>query len=254
MLILVERHPLRSELFMLYVGRSTESRLYTAAQQYNHCLTDLASTPGRSCSKPRKRSLRPILSKLNYIAASGQGTLKSAAGEALRSAEQVVINRRRMEEGLTELNEVEAAEEQNIVLWAERHNVVLGARYNVKAAGGVAVYGFAILQIVQLFLMWRDEKTSRNVYAPYLLQDEGGVFTINEQSGGLLHFNKYFKNYKAGQLAGQRVEISGDEFSRLEKEAHALWGYVDWLGDFIPGILRRELPVIERREDTRIEA
>jgi RHS repeat-associated protein len=195
----------------------------------------------------------PVKAELN-IAASGQGTLKSAAGEALRSAEQVVINRRRMEEGLSELNEVEAAEEQNIMIWAERHNVVLGARYNVKAAGGVAMYGMAILQIIQLFLMWRDEKLSRYVYAPYLLQDEGGIFTLQEQKGGLLHFNKYFKNYKTGQMAGQSVEISGGEFSKLEEEAHALWGYVDWLGDFIPGILRRELPVIERSDDSRIEA
>ena len=183
-----------------------------------------------------------IKAELN-IAASGQGTLRSATNEALRSAEQVVLKRRRAEVGLEELNASEAAEEANIVKWGEAQNVTLGARFTFKAAGGVAV--FAGFQLLQIFLMYRDMKLSQYVMAPYLLEDTQGVFTLQEQDRGIFRSNKYFKNYETGPLAGQRVEITGDEFSALRREGEALWGTTDWKGDWVPGLLRRELPVID---------
>ena len=186
-----------------------------------------------------------VKAELN-VAASARGTMLSAQNEALRSAEQVVIKRRRAEPGFTELNKVAAAEEENIAAWGETHNVSLGAKFNVKAAGGVAAYGFAVLQILQIFIMWRDAKLAQYVYAPYLLQDAQGIFTINEQDGGLFHSNKFFKNYQTGSLAGQRAEISEDQFDSFSAEAKALWGTTDWKGDWIPGLLRRELPVVDR--------
>jgi hypothetical protein len=79
---------------------------------------------------------------------------------------------------------------------------------------------------------------------PYLLEDENGVFTLSRQDRGIFRRDKYFKTYETGKLAGQAVEISKDEFSVLREEAEALWGTTDWKGDWVPGLLRRELPVI----------
>jgi hypothetical protein len=140
------------------------------------------------------------------------------------------------------LNIDEAAEEANIVKWGETHNVTLGARFTVKA--GVGVAAFAGFQLLQLFLMYRDANLARFVMAPYLLEDTQGVFSISEQHEGIFHFNKYFKEYKTGPLAGQSVEITSEEFSKLREEAEALWGTTDWKGDWVPGLLRRELPVV----------
>ena len=116
-----------------------------------------------------------------------------------------------------------------------------------NVAGGVKIAGFAAFQLLDIFLMWRDAKASKYVMAPYLLEDADGVFTINERTGGVLDLfqSKYFKNYESGPKKGQRVEITSSEFSGFVEEAHALWGYLDWANDWIPGLLRTELPVIE---------
>lgn len=182
-----------------------------------------------------------VTAELN-VSASSRGTLASAKKEALSAAEQVVVKRRRVE-GIRELNSIEAAEEANIVKWADRHNVRLGARTTFRA--GVKLSVNAWLVAMDLLMMYRDMKLEQYVMAPYVLDDERGAFTFNEQSGGLFHKSHYFKNYKTGDLAGQRVEVSEDEFNQLVDEAKALWGTTDWKGDFVPGILRRELPVID---------
>ena len=77
--------------------------------------------------------------------------------------------------------------------------------------------------------------------APYLFKDEKGIYTINELDRGIFRFNKYFKNYKDGQ----RVEITEKEFLENKAEGEALYGTTDWKGEFVPGILRPTLPVIE---------
>jgi RHS repeat-associated protein len=191
-----------------------------------------------------------VKAKLN-VAESGQGTLRSATNEALRSAEQVVLKRRRSEVGLEELNEAEAAEEANIVKWGEVHEVTLGARFTFKpgaVAGTAGVAAFAGFQLLQIFIMYRDMKLSQFVMAPYLLEDANGVFTLQEQDRGIFRSNKYFKIYKTGSLAGQSVEISKDEFTSAREEAEALWGTTDWKGDWVPGLLRKELPEIDPYE------
>ena len=177
---------------------------------------------------------------------SSRGTLASARKEALSAAEQVVLKRRRAEVGLKELNKIEAAEEANILQWADRHNVILGKRIPFKA--GVKIGGFAAFALLDFFLMYRDEKLSRYVMAPYVLEDESGIFTLKEFDRGIFRRNWYFKNYQTGASAGQRVQISKDEFMALKKEAELLWGTTDWMGDFVPGLLRQELPVIEAQD------
>ena len=55
---------------------------------------------------------------------------------------------------------------------------------------------------------------------------------------------QYYKNYIEGDLAGQRESINKKEFNFWKEEAHALWGYLNFWGDFVPGLLRPELPEI----------
>ncbi|ANZ40467.1 hypothetical protein BBK82_35090 [Lentzea guizhouensis] len=178
------------------------------------------------------------------IQESGRRSLASALDEAKRAAEQVIIKRRRTDLGAgRELNAVDAAEEGNIAKWAERHQVKLGPRVTFRA--GVKITGFAALQLLDFFLMYRDGKLAQYAMAPYLLEDENGIFTLQETDRGLFRPNWYWKNYQTGALAGQRVKITKAEFGELREEAELLWGTTDWMGDFVPGLLRRELPVVE---------
>jgi len=36
-----------------------------------------------------------------------------------------------------------------------------------------------------------------------------------------------------------------DAYDFWKEEAYALWGYIDWLGDFQPGIWRTTLPEMD---------
>jgi hypothetical protein len=92
--------------------------------------------------------------------------------------------------------------------------------------------------------MYLEEKMSQYVMAPYLLEDEHGVFMLQVQDRGIFRSDYYYKNYQTGPLKGKTVQIDRDEFNVLRKEAEALWGTTDWKEDWVPGILRRELPVI----------
>jgi len=177
------------------------------------------------------------------IAASSRGTLASARKEALSAAEQVIINRRRAEIGVKELNSIEAAEEANILKWADRHAVRLGPRVTIRA--GVKVGAFAGFALLDVFLMYRDQKMARYVMAPYLLEDDAGIFTLQREDPGIFRSMRYYKKYETGDLAGGNpVEISKDEFNELHEEAKLLWGTTDWAGDWVPGLLRRELEVV----------
>jgi hypothetical protein len=180
------------------------------------------------------------------IKESAGGTLRSAQNEALRSGEQVIINRRRAEPGgaAAEANAAEAAEEANVLRWADRHQVTLGARSTFRA--GVKVGAFAAFNLLDFFLMYRDQVLSQYVMTPYLLEDEGGIFTLQEEDRGIFRSNWFWKNYKQGSLAGQRQQISKDKFLELKEEAELIWGTTDWKGDFVPGLLRQELPIIDR--------
>lgn len=176
------------------------------------------------------------------VAQSSRGTLASAKKEALSAAEQVVVKRRRAEIGVKELNSIDAAEEANIVKWADRHNVQLGARFTFRS--GVKVGAFAGFAVLDVFMMYRDQKLAQYVMAPYVLEDEKGIFTLQEQDRGIFRQNYYFKTYQSGDLKGQTIQIAKDEFLQWKQEGELLWGTTDWKGDFVPGLLRPELPVV----------
>jgi hypothetical protein len=96
--------------------------------------------------------------------------------------------------------------------------------------------------------MYYHNKMSRYVMAPYVLEDEQGLFTLEARES--LLSSQYYKAYTSGGATGQTIEISPDEFRELKKEAEALWGTTDWVGDFVPGLLNRELPVIREPDGT----
>jgi hypothetical protein len=41
------------------------------------------------------------------------------------------------------------------------------------------------------------------------------------------------------------LSVDKNEYTFAKKEADALYGYIDFWGNFIPGLLRTELPVME---------
>jgi hypothetical protein len=221
---------------VVYTGstaREVAQRLYRDKHTWAELIRDKATTI----------EVHEIRATLNIAESNGQSH-RSAVNEATRAAEQVVLKRRRTELGAgRELNIDEAAEEANIVKWGERHQVRLGARVTFRA--GVKVAGFAAFALLDFFLMYRDAKLARYVMAPYLLEDADGIFMLQETDRGIFRRNWYWKKYETGKLAGQRIQISKEEFGSWREEAELLWGTTDWKGDFVPGLLRQELPVVE---------
>jgi hypothetical protein len=185
-----------------------------------------------------------VTAELN-IADSGRGTLRSARNEALRSAEQDVLNQIKAGKVNKEiLNKVPAATEKHQIEWTVTHNVKLG-KPKPTLKGGVrigAFGGFALLDVISTI---RDINMSKYVFAPYVLEDEGGQFTLKIQRGGLFSRSHYWKAYEAGSMAGEMCEIDECEFDFWKKEGEALWGTTDFWGSFVPGLLRPELPIID---------
>ncbi len=195
------------------------------------------------------------------VSASGRQTLRSARNEALRAAEQTKISEVGDIPGVKTINDIAAATRDNQAKWTAAHDVTLAEiteetapRYVVRLAerwifkGPLIGKMFAGFDLLTVFLMYRDIKTSQYVMAPYVLQDEGGVFTLHWERDGWLSATRYWKHYEKGARAGQDIDIDSSEYDFWKDEAEALWGYLDWLGDFVPGLLRRELPVIDPDE------
>lgn len=133
------------------------------------------------------------------------------------------------------------------VLWEARHRVRTGDTWRLmeRTATRSAPKALVLLSLVDAYLMYYDMKMSRYVIAPYILEDERGLFTL-EQDESLL-MSKHYKTYIAGEITGQKLTISSEEFRALRAEAEALWGTTDWKGDFVPGLLNRVLPVISEQ-------
>jgi hypothetical protein len=188
------------------------------------------------------------------VRASNRQTLMSARNEALRAAEQRVLDQ--VKEKVSEtnvrraagqketkvLNEINAS--KDTAAWEVRHKVVTGGKWQLfeQRLASITPKAFVALTLVDAYLLHYQAKMSRYVTAPYVLEDEQGLFTL-EASESLLS-SRYYKTYASGRAADQRVELSSEEFRELKKEAEALWGTTDWKGDFVPGLLNRVLPVI----------
>jgi hypothetical protein len=194
-----------------------------------------------------------VLGDLN-IQESNRQTAWSARNEALRAAEQRVLDQLEREVG--QANQHKASGEKeiailnkdkasvNTALWEARHKVSVGKQWRLvsRRITGMGAKAVGILAVLDAFLMYRESKMAQAIWAPYVLEDEKGFFILQHHTA--LLSSKYFKKYTDGELAGQQVEITPSEFRALRDEAEALWGTTDWKGDFVPGLLLRELPVI----------
>jgi hypothetical protein len=186
------------------------------------------------------------------VQASNRQTLMSARNEALRAAEQRALEQVRAQvkqmnqlraedqQEAKVLNEINAA--QDTALWETRHKVSTSGEWQLfeGRVSAVTTKALVVLTLLDVYLMHYHAKMAKYVMAPYVLEDEQGLFTL-EKSESLLS-SQYCKAYLN---AGTRIEISAEEFRELKEEAEALWGTTDWAGDFVPGLLNRALPVAE---------
>jgi hypothetical protein len=217
-------------------------------------------------AKQSKIQIKTIYGEPN-VRASGRQTHASAQQEALRSMEQeeLEIARREVEaenKNLPKgrkptkiLNEIDAASDPHS--WQQRHNTSRSRDWKtIKEPGGqlrmpkALLTGMVALTVLDAYVMaqeWRDDEWRRQYeWAPYVLEDEGGVFILEE--GEWLFSKYYYKTYvdESGELTEEnRVEIDAKEFNELKSEAEALWGTFeeneDGEKEFVPGLLNPEL-------------
>jgi RHS repeat-associated protein len=182
------------------------------------------------------------------VGASGRGTLRSATNEALRSVEQTKL--KPIKGTLGNKNRIFAATEKNAALWAERHSVEAGETVMYKGGrNGIMLkcnaVGCGIGILIDAYLMYREQKlASYGEFEPYILQDSGGTFSLQIYDPGIFNKNSYYKNYLSGTNSGQRIMINKGQFDEFKLEGEAMWGKVDFWGNWIPGLLRRKLPVV----------
>ncbi|MNO62607.1 tRNA3(Ser)-specific nuclease WapA precursor [compost metagenome] len=174
------------------------------------------------------------------IKGSGRGTYFSARNEALRAAEQEVINKYRME-GIKLKNVDDAATAKNLPIWKSRHSVSFAMNSAKLALKGGNRINSAI-GVFDIYKTAMDLRRSQYEYAPYYMQDEGGVFTIGYSKGGWFSKTKYHKTYQSGPSQGNKINIDKEEYKFWKAEGEALWGYLDAWGNFVPGLLNPVLP------------
>jgi len=149
------------------------------------------------------------------------------------------------------LNELNAS--ADAASWEARHQVLTNNRWELlerRFVGGTTK-AIAALTLLDAYLIYRDTKMSQYVMAPYILGDEQGFFTLEEKPS--LTSPKYHKAYLSGSAAGQWMELTPSDFRTLKEEAEALWGTTDWKGDFVPGLLNRELPVVGAQDAVQLQ-
>jgi len=203
-----------------------------------------------------------IRAELN-VALSNRQTLASARNEALRSAEQVVLKRRRADtqraaagepqKGVRikgrELNIPNAAEEENIATWGSRHNVRIGATARLQ---GFVLKVSVVSTVISLYVAWRELESPKYVWGFMELEDEHGRFNLGKEGssgefGGMYGGQtfggspRYYKSYISGEYQGREVDVWRREFDELVKEHEALYG-TGGADDFTPGLLRPRLP------------
>jgi len=200
---------------------------------------------------------KEILAELN-VPGSNRGTLLSARNEALRAAEQQVIEEVRQRAAelnrtrpagareVTVLNEIDAS--TNPTVWASRHKVNSSAKWRVFERPGVNLQAkaFVLMSLWDAYLLALEAKKDGYLMADYILEDEQGLFSIAHDQKSWFSGQTYYKIYVGGKSKGLQIEVSGSEFEGLQAEAEALWGKTDAGGDFVPGLFNRELREISK--------
>ena len=245
---------------VVYIGKANEIKIRIGSNVKAHKWGSLVKDP------QTKVSIRKVRGRLD-VEASGGKSLRSAQNEALLSQEEKSL--RETEQQVKEYNEnlkpgqspkrvlneprPRPATEDNIEIWQKRHSVTSDEEWDViKAPGSSAIVfrvfvGVQLMQIIlDALLQERNRKMARYVWATYVFieEDSESCFTLESEGswwGLVMH---YRKSYISGPRQGTKVEIKEEEFNELKDEAHALYGDVDFWGDFIPGLLMPELPVV----------
>lgn len=124
-----------------------------------------------------------VFGELN-IQESNRQTAWSARNEALRAAEQRVMDQ--LEKDVSRANQHRASGEKELViinqdkasvnaaLWEARHNVSVGKQWRLvsRRITGVAPKVVGILAVLDSFLMYRESRLAQLGWAPYVLEDE----------------------------------------------------------------------------------
>lgn len=209
--------------------------------------------------KTTKISYKKVYADLDVAAATRKKPYH-ARREALRSMEQLELdkakkqvkaaNRKRLprRKRTRLLNSINVSSEPYVL--QKRHSVTISRRWRVFHKPGASLILRSVggvLFVAEAVRMYYDFKRSRFVQAPYLLEDEHGVFALDYSKSSWLATTRYFKTYLAGAKKGQKIRVSKSEFTALADEAKALWGTLDSDGDFVPGLLRPSLEVIVDR-------
>lgn len=178
-----------------------------------------------------------------------RGTDRSAMNQALRSVEE--LHRQRVAgQGPSELNGIRAATPDHVRTWQLNHRVTLGAGLQVDRLGNRlnSVLGPAGTMLDALSFS-RDMRMAEQglAMAPSVFRDQHGHFTISMDRGplaGIFGGNRYYRTYVDGDREGEQVDMTRAEYNQWSEENRALYGYVDMWGDFQPGLLRPEPPMV----------
>jgi RHS repeat-associated protein len=208
--------------------------------------------------KSTKITAKPVYGELDKPR-SNRRTTQSARGEALRSAEQKVLDKerkkvarenRQLKPGQKKtkiLNVDEAAQKPDV--WAKRHKVSTGRSITIKKAGSAfKASGLGALSIIDIVRTVREMQKAQYFWEVAMFQDEEGTFLLGKEFEWLV-VPHYYKHYIVGENEEgypeyRTVEITREEYKAMIKEMETVWGYLDWKGDFVPGIFRKELPEV----------
>lgn len=228
---------------VVYVGSAVDLKTRLTS---DHHWADLIKSDGTTIMDT------DVHAELN-VAASGRGTLRSAQSEALRAAEERVLQE--TERNVARRNadlppgkpRIEVLNKRrpavNAAELEARHQVSTSGKWRVLKSPGASVQlaGFVLLQVYDLYKMYYDTKMSQYEITPHILEDEMGAFTFGS-AAAWWGARTFWKTYITGSLKGSEVELTEEEFSDLKSEAEALYGTTDWKGDFVPGLLRPAIP------------
>lgn len=173
------------------------------------------------------------------IETSGKGTYLSARNEALRAAEQEVINKYK-DAGAKLENIDSAAAKENSTIWKARHSVEFDvSSSNIALKGGNRVS--SAMGIFDFYGSFMAIRQSQYETASYYMQDQGGVFSIGYEKKGWFSSTKYYKTYHSGPSEGSVVNMGKNDYNFWKSEGKALWGYLDGWGNFVPGLFNPKL-------------
>jgi hypothetical protein len=96
--------------------------------------------------------------------------------------------------------------------------------------------------------MNKEMKMSNYVMGTLIFQDVlGNHFYLQRQRTGIFRWDRFYRIYIDGTFAGQRDEVDRWFYDDCKEEYEKREGYINWLGDFVPGTERKELPKMDPR-------